>query len=197
MFLQPDLLRKFDPMAVMNERLPTPRRMTDDQRADAIQVLKNTMALTRRETDPATYLDPTTLRVYDLARGLTCAIFGMTPDRQLPLESHVSLTLFKSGFPVAYGGSWIMGERAAFGMNIFEPFRGGESGLMMCQVLRTYRQTKAVIEDAVFLGRIGVQMGDAYAQQALQPAFDTGFVIDGGAAPAGHVLQFVIGDLAC
>ena len=53
-FLQPDLLRKFDPMAVMNERLPTPRRMTDDQRADTIQVLKNTMALTRRETDPAT-----------------------------------------------------------------------------------------------------------------------------------------------
>ena len=41
-------------MAVMNERLPTPRRMTDDQRADAIQVLKNTMALTRGETDPAT-----------------------------------------------------------------------------------------------------------------------------------------------
>ena len=144
MFLQPDLLRKFDPMAVMNERLPTPRRMTDDQRADTIQVLKNTMALTRRETDPATYLDPTTLRVYDLARGLTCAIFGMTPDRQLQLESYVSFTLFKNGFPVAYGGSWIMGERAAFGMNIFEPFRGGESGFMMCQVLRTYRQTFGV-----------------------------------------------------
>ena len=144
MFLQPDLLRKFDPMAVMNERLPTPRRMTDDQRADAIQVLKNTMALTSRETDPATYLDPTTLRVYDLARGLTCAIFGMTPDRQLPLESYASFTLFKNGFPVAYGGSWIMGERAAVGMNIFEPFRGGESGFMMCQVLRTYRQTFGV-----------------------------------------------------
>ena len=143
-FLQPDLLRKFDPMAVMNERLPTPRRMTDDQRADAIQALKNTMAITRRETDPATYLDPTTLRAYDLARGLTCAIFGMTPDRQLPLESYVSFTVFKNGFPVAYGGSWIMGERAAFGMNIFEPFRGGESGFMMCQVLRTYRQTFGV-----------------------------------------------------
>ena len=54
MFLQPDLLRKFDPMPVMNERLPTPRRMTDDQRADAIQALKNTMAITRGETDPAT-----------------------------------------------------------------------------------------------------------------------------------------------
>ena len=56
---------------------------------------------------------------------------------------------------------------------------------------------KALIEDAVFLGRIGVPTGDAYVQQALQPAFDTGFVIDGGAALAGHVLQFVIGELAC
>ena len=174
-FLQPDLLRKFDPMAVMNERLPTPRRMTDDQRADTIQVLKNTMALTRRETDPATYLDPTTLRVYDLARGLTCAIFGMTPDRQLQLESYVSFTLFKNGFPMAYGGSWIVGKRAAFGVNIFEPFRGGESGFMMCQVLRTYRQTFGVRYFEVDAHQFGLDIPDGIASGAFWFYFWHGF----------------------
>jgi hypothetical protein len=52
--------------------------------------------------------------------------------------------LFKNGFPVAYGGSWVFGTFAAFGMNIFEPYRGGESGFMMCQVLRAYRQAFGV-----------------------------------------------------
>ena len=61
------------------------------------------MALTGRETDPATYLDARSLRIFDLERGLSVAIFGMTPERQLVLESYVGFTLFKNGLPVAYG----------------------------------------------------------------------------------------------
>ena len=68
----------------------------------------------------------------------------MTADRQLPLESYVGYTLFKNGFPAAYGGAWVFGKRALFGINIFEPYRGGESGYMMCQLLRVYRQAFAV-----------------------------------------------------
>ena len=174
-FFQPDLLRKFDPLAVMNQRLPTPRRMTDTERAAAIGVLKNTMALTSRETDPATYLDPANLSIHDLERGLSCAIFGMTPERQLPLESYVGFTLFKNGFPVAYGGSWILGERAAFGMNIFEPFRGGESGYMMCQVLRTYRQVFGVRYFEVDAHQFGLDNPDGIASGAFWFYFRHGF----------------------
>ena len=174
-YLQPDLLRKFDPLALMQQRLPAPRQLSDDERADAIRVLKNTMALTSRETDPATYLDPANLRLYDLERGLSCAIFGMTPDRQLPLESYVGFTLFKNGFPVAYGGSWIMGERAAFGMNIFEPFRGGESGYMMCQVLRTYAQAFGVRYFEVDAHQFGLDNPDGIASGAFWFYFRHGF----------------------
>ncbi|HOB66791.1 hypothetical protein [Ottowia sp.] len=174
-YLQPDLLRKFDPLALMQQHLPAPRRLSDDERAEAIRVLKNTMALTSRETDPATYLDPANLRIYDLERGLSCAIFGMTPDRQLPLESYVGFTLFKNGFPVAYGGSWIMGERAAFGMNIFEPFRGGESGYMMCQVLRTYAQAFGVRYFEVDAHQFGLDNPDGIASGAFWFYFRHGF----------------------
>ena len=34
----------------------------------------------------------------------------------------------------------MFGEHAHFGINIFEAFRGGESGFIMCQLLRLYRQ---------------------------------------------------------
>ncbi|MEQ8359544.1 MAG: hypothetical protein RH860_08655 [Cytophagales bacterium] len=103
-------------------------------------VIKNTMALRDRETDPVTYLDPSSLRYYELDRGLSIAIYGMLPSQQLPLESYVGFTLFKNGFPASYGGCWIFGARAIFGINIFDAFRGGESGYVMCQILRLYRQ---------------------------------------------------------
>ncbi|MBS0501315.1 MAG: hypothetical protein H6927_04650 [Burkholderiaceae bacterium] len=174
-FFQPDLLRRFDPMALMNQPLPPPRRLGADARAELVRVLRNTMALTSRETDPATYLDARALRVYALERGLAVALFGMTPERQLPLESYVGFTLFKNGLPVAYGGAWVMGERAAFGMNIFEPFRGGESGFMMCQVLRAYRQAFKVRYFEVDAHQFGLDNPDGIASGAFWFYYRHGF----------------------
>jgi hypothetical protein len=85
-------------------------------------------------------MDESSIRYYQLERGISIAIYGMTADRQLPLESYIGYTLFKNGYPAAYGGGWVFGKRANFGINIFEWFRGGESGYMMCQLLRVYRQ---------------------------------------------------------
>jgi hypothetical protein len=162
-------------MALMNQPLPPPRRLGADARAELVRVLRNTMALTSRETDPATYLDARALRVYALERGLAVALFGMTPERQLPLESYVGFTLFKNGLPVAYGGAWVMGERAAFGMNIFEPFRGGESGFMMCQVLRAYRQAFKVRYFEVDAHQFGLDNPDGIASGAFWFYYRHGF----------------------
>ena len=163
---QNDIVKKFDVSGLINTPLPPPRAMSQTERDEAILVLKNTMALTIRETDPCTYLEPSSLRIVDLERGLSCAVFGMTPDRQLPLESYVGFTLFKNGLPVAYGGSWIFGPRAAFGMNIFEPYRGGESGYMMAQVLRTYRKTFRVDYFEVDAHQFGLDNPDGIASGA-------------------------------
>ncbi len=163
---QQDIVKKFDVAGLIDTPLPAPRVMRRAERDEAILVLKNTMALTVRETDPCTYLEPDSLRIVDLERGLSCAVFGMTPDRQLPLESYVGFTLFKNGLPVAYGGAWIFGPRAAFGMNIFEPYRGGESGYMMAQVLRTYRQTFRVDYFEVDAHQFGLDNPDGIASGA-------------------------------
>lgn len=164
--LQKELLKRFDVAGLIEQPLPPPRALSPSERDDAILVLKNTMALTVRETDPCTYLEPTSLRIVDLERGLSCAVFGMTPDRQLPLESYIGFTLFKNGLAVAYGGAWIFGPRAAFGMNIFEPYRGGESGYMMAQVLRTYRQTFKVDCFEVDAHQFGLDNPDGIASGA-------------------------------
>lgn len=135
-----DLMRFFDHLKLFRSRLPAPASLSAGALTNAVKVVKNSMALTDRETDPVTYMDCNSFRLYHLERGISIAIYGMIPGRQLALESYVGYTLFKNGFPAAYGGSWVFGECANFGINIFEQFRGGESGYFLCQLLRVYRQ---------------------------------------------------------
>ena len=143
-FYQQDMLKKFDHVALLNQALPSPDKLNSDQRHIVSAVIKKSLILTMRETDPSTYMDENTLRLYHLERGISVAIYGMKANRQLPLQSYIGYTLFKNGFPVAYGGSWVFGRTAMFGLNIFEAFRGGESGYIMCQLLRVYRHVFAI-----------------------------------------------------
>jgi len=99
----------------------------------------------------------------------------MTAERQLPFESYVGFTLFKNGLPAAYGGAWVVGERAAFGMNIFEPYRGGESGFMMCQVLRVVRQVFRVRWFEVDAHQFGLDNPDGIATGAFWFYYKHGF----------------------
>ncbi len=134
-----DLLKKFDTTTLLDTPVGAPADLDHASMAQAIIVVKNTMVLTARETDPCTYMDEHSFRLYQLERGISIAIYGMVPSRQMPLESYVGYTAFKNGYPVAYGGAWIFGARANFGINIFTPYRSGESAFVMAQLLRLYR----------------------------------------------------------
>lgn len=143
-FYHNDILKKFDHVALLNSELPQPVVMSGSERNACVDALKIMMTLNARETDPTTFMDESSLRLYDLERGISVAIYGMTPSRQLPTESYVGFTLFKNGLPASYGGGWVFGRRSLFGINILEAFRGGESGYVMCQILRVYRQAFGV-----------------------------------------------------
>ena len=168
-------IRELDPIALGDQPLPPPRRLSNVQRADVVRVLRDTMTLTSRETDPATYMDERSLRVFDLERGLSIAVFGMIPARQLALESYVGFTVFRNGMPVSYGGAWMFGPRADFGMNIFEPYRGGESGYVMCQLLRVYRQLFGVRYFEVDAHQFGLDNPDGIASGAFWFYYRYGF----------------------
>jgi hypothetical protein len=140
LFYHADRLRRFDTRELAHTPMPHAVELSDAERDELIGVIRNAMALLARETDPSTYLDPGSLRLYRLDRGLSIAFFTMHAERQLPYESYVGYTVFKNGLPVSYGGAWIFGDRAQFGINIFPPYRGGESAYVMGQLLRGYLQ---------------------------------------------------------
>jgi hypothetical protein len=130
----------FDHWALLQQKLPRPTQLSPGQLADMLAVIQYSMPLSMREIDTITYLNPATLRYFQLESGLSVAIYGMQAERQLPLQSFVGCTLFKNGYPMSYGASWIFGECAMFGLNIFEEFRGGESKYLMTQIMRVYVQ---------------------------------------------------------
>lgn len=138
-FFHNGIIKKFDHIELFNRPVAADK-IHAAQKKELIDVIHTAMAVTARETDTVTYMDERSLRYYSLERGLSVAIYGIAAERQLPLESYVGYTLFKNGIPAAYGGAWIFGRRSEFGIHIFEAFRGGESGFMMCQLLRVYRQ---------------------------------------------------------
>jgi hypothetical protein len=133
------------------------------------------MALTGRETDPTTYIENSSLKVFDLERGISVCIYGMTSERQLPFESYVGFTLLKNGFPCSYGGAWVFGKGANFGMNILESFRGGESGYVMCQLLRAYRQTFDISYFEIEPYQYGLDNPDGIASGAFWFYYRYGF----------------------
>jgi hypothetical protein len=139
-----DLVKQFDPVQLMNKPLRKVRIPGPAERQDLYKVIRNSMALTVREIDPATFMQPETIQLCNLERGLTFSIYSMLPPHQLPLETYFGFTFFKNGIPISYGGLWVFGQMAKIGLNIFEPFRGGESGYILCQLIRVLKQALGV-----------------------------------------------------
>ncbi len=175
-----DMLKRFDHAQLINEPLPhepvAPETiMGKSGKEQLVKVIKYAMSLTEREIDPATYLQEDSMRYIVLERGLTMAIYGMYPERQLPLETYMGFTIFKNGLPVSYGGMWVFGNRTKVGFNVFEPYRGGESGYLLCQLLRVYKQYFNISYFEVEPFQFGADNDDAIASGAFWFYYRFGF----------------------
>ena len=166
-FFHDGILKEFDQRELLERALPDAMVLSAPLKQRLVRAVKLAMVLTDRETDPVTYLDEGTLRLYELERGVMVAIYGMEPARQLALESYIGYTLFKNGYPAAYGGAWVFGARADFGINIFEAYRGGESGYLMCQLLRVFRQVFSVEHFEIEPYQFGLDNPDGIATGAF------------------------------
>lgn len=135
------LLKKFDERELINKKLPAPKKLSEAEKNTIIEKARIALFLLNRETEPVVYSNADGLLFYELEHGLSIALFSILPERRLPLESYIGFMMFKNGYPMAYGGGWLFGDRSLLGINIFEHFRGGESAFVFCQLLRSYKQS--------------------------------------------------------
>ncbi|MFM6926483.1 MAG: hypothetical protein ACKOU7_13335 [Ferruginibacter sp.] len=180
LYYHQDILKRFDHLQLLNE--PLQHQAVEPEiifgnagKEQLVKVIKYAMSLTEREIDPATYLQEDSMRYIVLERGLSMAIYGMHAERQLPLETYFGFTIFKNGLPISYGGMWVFGNRSKVGFNIFEPYRGGESGYALCQLLRVFRQFFDISYFEVEPFQFGADNEDAIASGAFWFYYKLGF----------------------
>jgi len=125
---------------IVRERVPRPRATSAAERRQLWDAARGVLAMLGRETDPITLGYEDGVEYVELGRGVSIALFDMRAERRFALDTHLGFMLFKNAIPIGYGGGWPFLGTSKIGVNIFAPFRGGESALLFLQVLRVYHQ---------------------------------------------------------
>lgn len=134
------LEKRTDFNSIVSKKLPAPLKLNLTERQQLIHSAKMSLLYLYRETEPFTNANEEDITLFQLGKGISVALFGSTVDKRYSLESYIGYLVLKNNIPVSYGGGWIFGERCQFGINILESFRGGESALIICELLRVYHQ---------------------------------------------------------
>lgn len=138
-FQKRELVRAVNAHEVILRPLRPARPLTAREAGPLLDACRAALSSRRRETDPLTYAEPCDVTIHRLEHGMDVAVFGMTPQRRLPIESYFGYVAARNRVPCAYGGGWVLGHRCEIGVNIFDEFRGGESALLFAQIMRVYR----------------------------------------------------------
>jgi hypothetical protein len=128
------------PRSLNDYKLPRPVGRLPSREAEPIlDVCKAALAARGRETDTVTGSNPAETYFFGLDRGLDVVVIGMLPKLRLPIETYFGFVAARNRIPVAYGGGWVFFDRCEIGINVFEPFRGGESLDTLARVVGVYR----------------------------------------------------------
>lgn len=137
-YYQKSIQKKVTSTRIVKQKIGKPVLLSLTDKKGLVNIMRASLALQYRETDPVTYADEDELELFEMGRGLQIVLIGMVKERRLSLESYVGYMAFKNGVPVSYGGGWMWGQRCKIGINIYPPFRRGESAWIFCQVLGIY-----------------------------------------------------------
>jgi hypothetical protein len=160
---------------VWEQGKPKQLKLSLEQQAHLVRLARGSMASLMRETDTFTYAQTQETELFDMGKGISIALFYMIPEQKFSLQSYVGYLLFKNGLPMAYGGCWLLGFQAAFGVNVLPPYRGGESNLVIAQLIRLYRSRFQIQQFTVDPYQIGKGNSDGIKSGAFWFYYKLGF----------------------
>ncbi len=129
-----------------------------------LDLAKEAMVARARDLDAFQWGDPADVRLVTYPDGLSFAAIGVVPERRLLLESVYGFLTFKNGVPIGYVLTSALFGSSEIAYNVFETFRGGESGLVYGKVLS---MTRALFGSDVFT-IFPYQLGGYGNPEALQ-----------------------------
>ena len=131
------LIRRSE-VSVANELgLPLPvTKLPLKQGKTILDMCRDTTCVRYRELYGIAYGDPSTVVRAEAGRGVEIFLWGLPPERRLPLRGyHCGFTL-KNGVPINYIEGLTLFERMELGFNAFYTFRDGETAWVYAKALR-------------------------------------------------------------
>ncbi len=132
-----------------------------------LDLMREIMTVRRRELWGTTYGDPAHVLRADVGRGLQIFLWGLPPERRLPLRAYVAGFSLKNGVPINYIEAIGLCEWLEVGFNTFYTFRDGESAWNYSQALRLLHQILGVTCVAVYPYQIGLDNEEAIESGAF------------------------------
>ncbi len=158
------------------------RRLEGRESARLLDFILENSAVRYRQLHGFTWPDRKNVWWADGGRGVEICLFGLPPDRRLPLRAYHAGMFFKNGVPVGYFETLSLFERAEVGFNLYHGFRDGETAYLYARLLRLLRQMLHVTAFSVDPYQIGLHNEEAIESGAYWFYHKLGFrPVDPGA----------------
>src|ERR1019366_3759916 len=120
-----------------------------------LDLAREAMITRQRDLDVFQWGDPHDVRLAHFPDCLTFVVIGAVPERRLLLESVYGFLTLKNGVPTGYVLLRALFGSSGIAYNVFETFRGGESGRIYGKVLATTRHLFASDTFTIFPYQLG------------------------------------------
>jgi hypothetical protein len=156
-FHRAPLIRRAE-VSLADEFARPPLKVAKLSRRDGEEILnlcREATTVRYRELYGTTRGDPSSVVQADVGRGVQIFLWGLPPERRLPLRAYQAGFTLKNGVPINYIEGISLFEWMEIGFNTFYAYRDGETAWIYAQALRLLRQVLGVSCISVYPYQIG------------------------------------------
>ncbi len=155
----------------LKEELASPplpvRKLSRREGEQVMDLVRTVLTVRYRELYGTTRGDPTQVIEADAGRGVHIFLWGLPPERRLPLRAYYAGMTVKNGVPINYIEGIGLFEWMEVGFNTFYAFREGETAWIYAKVLHLLHQLAGISCFSVYPYQIGQDNEEAIKSGAF------------------------------
>lgn len=142
-------------------------RLSEREASRRLDFARDATGVRYRELYGFTYGDPRTALAADAGRGCELTLFGLPPERRLPLRAGYAAFATKNGIPVGYVEGLAFFERIEVGFNVYYTFREGESAWVFAMIAKLFHDALGVTSFSMDPYQLGFENEEAIESGAF------------------------------
>jgi hypothetical protein len=143
------------------------RELARREGKELLDMVREALTVRYRELYGTTRGDPANVVEADVGRGVHIFLWGLPPERRLPLRAYHAGITFKNGVPINYIEGIALFEWMEVGFNTFYAFRDGETAWIYSKVLHLLHQLTNVTCFSIYPYQLGDQNEEAIKSGAF------------------------------